>query len=91
MYPNTKYKNLSNYDLLPHVYLASRQWLIDSNVSIDGAVRAEVVTLLPQWLAIYARQSSCCELPLQCVNSSDAVLAAIPPLEAEEKQTANSL
>jgi hypothetical protein len=52
---------------------------------------AEVVTLPPQWLAIYARQSSCYELPLQCVNSSDAVLAAIPPLELEEKQIANSL
>jgi hypothetical protein len=52
---------------------------------------AEVVTLFPQWLAIYARQSSSCELPLQCVNSGDAVLAAIPPLEPEGKQIANSL
>jgi hypothetical protein len=91
MYPNTRYNDPSNRDLLPHVYLASRQWLIDSNVSIDGAVRAEVVTLFPQWLAIYARQSSCYKSPLQCVNSSDAVLAAIPPLEPEGKQIANSL
>jgi hypothetical protein len=91
MYPNTKYNNPSNRDLLPHIRVPARQWLIDSNVSIDGAVRAGVVTLFPQWLAIYTRQSSCCELPLQCVNSSDAVLAAILPLEPEEKQTANSL
>jgi hypothetical protein len=69
----------------------ARQWLIDSNVSIDVAVRAEVVTLFPQWLAIYARQSSCYKSPLQCVNSGDAVLAAIPSLEPEGKQIANSL
>jgi hypothetical protein len=91
MYPNNKYNDPSNRDLLPHIRVPARQWLIDSNASIDVAVRAELVTLLPQWLAIYARQSSCCELPLQCVNSSDAALAAIPSLETEGKQTANSL
>jgi hypothetical protein len=91
MYPNAKYNDPSNRDLLPHIRVPARQPLIDSNVSIDGAVRAEVVTLLRQWLAIYTRQSSCYELPLKCVNNSDAVLAAIPPLEREGKQIANSL
>lgn len=91
MYPNTKYNDLSHRDLLPHIPVPSSWSLIDSNVSVTGTLRAEVTTISAQSLAICARQSSCCELSLQCADSADVTLVAIPLPEPEEKQIANSL
>ena len=91
MYPNTKYNDPAGRDLLPLDPAPGSRSLIDPNVSVIGTIRAEMTTILAQSLAICARQSSCYELPLQCTEGGDVLLAGIPLLEPEEKQNANSL